>query len=419
MPQDLRDLLDASVASPPTDHLDLAAVVHQGRRRVRRRRHVVVGSVVAATVVAVAAPLALPRLTGSTGAPAAGTPPVGKVVHLSAATDARPGRDYALLSTLTNPDLNSGNGTRIVALTVSGRAVVQDGPHGVHNRSRWGYLDPATDTVDWLPSLPDGDAADQLVSADDERVVLFGYQSLERRLELWTYDAGRGTWLRGDVPTAAVSLSIDTFGGLRVDGDRAWFAVETPKGHRGQRFDLWSAPVAGGQPRDEHLVVGDFDVDGDELTYLGSTNRPDSVLHVRSLSSGADRSVDIRSGSRCNALGLERDGDRVVLRQYCGTRHGVRDDRVQVVTTDGDPVVTLQDDDLESGASSDRYVTLQSFAGRHQGSYVYDLDRERLLRLSTRPTSWSGSQMVAGRYLSWGTGTRDRQGETLRLAQMR
>ena len=41
------------------------------------------------------------------------------------------------------------------------------------------------------------------------------------------------------------------------------------------------------------------------------------------------------------------------MSQYCGTYDdGVRDDRVQVVTTDGEQVVTVQDSGVDGGASS-------------------------------------------------------------------
>ena len=54
------------------------------------------------------------------------------------------------------------------------------------------------------------------------------------------------------------------------------------------------------------------------------------------------------TGERCNLLAFGATDDRVVMSQYCGTYGGgVRDDRVQILTTDGDQVVTLQDSGIE------------------------------------------------------------------------
>ncbi len=41
-----------------------------------------------------------------------------------------------------------------------------------------------------------------------------------------------------------------------------------------------------------------------------------------------------------------------MLSQYCGTYDGgVRDDRVQILTTDGDQVVTLQDSGIDGAVA--------------------------------------------------------------------
>ena len=39
----------------------------------------------------------------------------------------------------------------------------------------------------------------------------------------------------------------------------------------------------------------------------------------------------------------------IALSQYCGTEGAVRDDRVQLVSSSGDPIVTLRGDGVEGG----------------------------------------------------------------------
>ena len=94
--------------------------------------------------------------------------------------------------------------------------------------------------------------------------------------------------------------------------------------------------------------MGDVAFTDTEMVWTDSSNGAAGLVHVRDLASGAERSFDPQAGERCNLLGLGATGDRVVLSQYCGTyADGGRDDRVQVLTTDGDQVVTLQDDGMD------------------------------------------------------------------------
>ena len=76
-------------------------------------------------------------------------------------------------------------------------------------------------------------------------------------------------------------------------------------------------------------------------------------MHVRDLATGEEHDFDPHAGERCNLLAFGAGGDRIVLSQYCGTyADGVRDDRVQILTTDGDQVVTLQDSGVEGGIAT-------------------------------------------------------------------
>jgi hypothetical protein len=170
--------------------------------------------------------------------------------------------------------------------------------------------------------------------------------------------------------------------------------------------------------RDERVDLGDYDVTDGELVYLRD-DRPSSQLHVRTLATGEERVVDTHSGERCNPLGLQRAGNRVALAQYCGTRLTLRDDRVQVITLDGDPVVTVQDTDVSPAVLTDRFVTVNGLRPLQGGAYAYDLERRRMLRLSNSASTWYGGDAGHGERLAWSSGIRDGHGRRTVFADLR
>ena len=89
----------------------------------------------------------------------------------------------------------------------------------------------------------------------------------------------------------------------------------------------------------------------DELTVTSrQKDGAAGMVHVRDLATGEETSFDPELGERCNLLGFDVEGERIAMSQYCGTyQGGVRDDRVQVVTTDGEQVITVQDSGIEGG----------------------------------------------------------------------
>ncbi len=92
------------------------------------------------------------------------------------------------------------------------------------------------------------------------------------------------------------------------------------------------------------------------------------------------------------------------LGEYCGTKHGIRDDRRHVVTTDGRPLVTIQGDGLEAGAVGRGFVTATVFyekTGTPPGTYVYDLDAARLVRISRAVGNVGHGTAAGGRTLTW------------------
>ena len=162
--------------------------------------------------------------------------------------------------------------------------------------------------------------------------------------------------------------------------------------------------------------------------WTDSSNGAAGRVHVRDLATGEDTSFDPRLGERCNLLGFDVAGGRIAMSQYCGTYDdGVRDDRVQVVTTDGEQVVTVQDNGVDGGAlvGGGDYLALTAYDRATGGTYVYDFDEGRLLRLSEGTSSWTvGTGPTPGDQLMWTepagrkVATFGRSGATVHLGEL-
>ena len=106
--------------------------------------------------------------------------------------------------------------------------------------------------------------------------------------------------------------------------------------------------------RDEGLTVGSVALTDRSMVWTDATNGDSGRVHVRDLETGEETAFDPGAGERCNLLGFGATAERVVMSQYCGTyEDGVRDDRVQVVDTEGRQVVTLQGSEIEGALTTD------------------------------------------------------------------
>ena len=127
--------------------------------------------------------------------------------------------------------------------------------------------------------------------------------------------------------------------------------------------------------------MGSLAFTDDAMVWTDSTNGAAGQVHVRDLATGEERPSTRApvSAATCSRFGAA--GDRIVMGQYCGTYDGgVRDDRVQVLDTDGDQVVTLQGSGVEGSLTSvggEGVVTVTSYERGGAGTYVYDLGTER------------------------------------------
>ncbi len=109
-----------------------------------------------------------------------------------------------------------------------------------------------------------------------------------------------------------------------------------------------------------------------------------------------------------------------MLGQYCGTYDGgVRDDRVQVLTTAGRQVVTLQGSSIDGMlARGSDVVTVTSYERGQTGTYVYDLGTGRFLRLSEDVSQWLTSGPAPEGDFLWNTPVNRGNGATQWLGEL-
>lgn len=411
MVNDLRALMREVTSHPPQYLGDLADVVGTGRRRVRvrvRRASAAGGTALAAGAIALASMSWLNP--APTDLAAAGLPRAdGPVVGLATARPAVEGTDYRTLTSHTNEDLSADNGQYFDGVTEDGLILFRDGPRSGQLYPRFALMDPATGEKDWLPALDIAQQQTLSVELSEDRLVLASLQQamvyvFDRNTRMWSStqwpELPRHDQLRIPLvgPDGRLYVQVPATQGRVPEG--GW--PMGPDGEaddssaEGDAFDLWSvSPTDGADVRDEHLRVGSVAFTTDSLVWTDSTNGAAGHVHVRNMTTGAETSFDPALGERCNLLAFSAAGERIAMSQYCGTYDGgVRDDRVQVVTTEGDPIITVQDSGVDGGqlVSGGDYLTLRAYDQATGGVYVYDFEAGRLLRLSEANAVWQVGQ---------------------------
>ncbi len=444
MVNDLKALLRENVAAPPPDGLDVDALMGAGRRRVRRRRAAVLGgaAVVMAGVVAGTA-VSWPSGTGPTGVadgPPAPDAPTSRLADAKAAVE---GRDYRVLASYTNENLDRDNGQYFDGVTDDGLILFRDGPRSDQLYPRMALMDPATGAKDWLPDPPIGQPQTWPVELGADRLVLLAGTSngMKLRLSAYVFDRATRQWSTLQWPSLP-KLGLFPNGKLGPDG-RLYVSVPATQGKPpeggwpvgpdgeaddadadGDTYDLWSVSLTdSADVRNEGMSVGDIAFTDTSMVWTDSTNGAAGLVHVRDLATGNEHSFDPHAGEKCNLLSFGATDDRVVMSQYCGTYDaGVRDDRVQILTTDGEQVVTLQDSGIEGAVAgtggTGRVVTVTSHEGDRAGTYVYDLETGEFLRVSKEVSNfWLNALTRDGQFL-WHTPVNDRHGATQSLGEL-
>jgi hypothetical protein len=426
MVTELRHLLEESVQHPPAEPHDTHAIVGRARRRRTRQRLGVAGSVLAVALVA-SGGYAVVHGSADGDAPVAHTAPVGPVVHLQDAEQAVEGKDYTVGATYLNHNLDRGNGRLYDRVSSDGRVVVsqatrRDPTEVLTEYQRFALQDSATGALTWLPAPTDARYADDhapsgpvVVAVQGDSVVWLDRERSPMPVDI--YDLGSRTWSHLDLRTKSLvdgAKGVVELSGVSLAAGRLYFVPETFQGPSYTR-QLWSVPVDGSAAPRREAVVGDFAIDDGTLVYTEATNRPIGRITVRDLADGAEHSFDPESGDRCNQLSISLAAGIIGLGEYCGRHDGVRDDRVHVLTTDGRPLVTIQGNGVDGGAVGRGFVLATTYGqpGAAAGTFVYDIDAGRLLRLSTGSPKYGPGAAAGGTTLTWSLPVNHRHGMKL------
>ena len=413
MVTELRHLLEESVQHPPAEPHDAAAILRRARARRRRHQVVAAGSALAVLAVAGVAYGVVHELTGGTGAdPVTHTEPVGPVVHPDDAVPVAHRKVVKVFASYMNTHVNSRNERNYEQVTSDGRVLVSQATR--HDQfdplteyTRFGLQDPATGALHWLPAPPGARYADdhapsgpRVVAVEGDTVVWLDHERAPMPIDV--YHLGTRTWSHFTIDAKALPGS-DEAEAPAISGDRLYFVPDSLDTTPTVRRTLWSMPLDGSAAPSEVTRVGDWGIDDDTLVWTDNYNAPASRVTVRNLTTGKEHSFDPQSGDRCNQLSLGVARGVIALGESCGTKDGIDDNRMHVVTTDGKQLVTLQGQGLEAGAVGRGFVTATTFFGRHTpgGTYVYDLDAARLVRISKRPGTLGPSTTAGGRTLTW------------------
>ena len=442
MVNDLRDLLSGTVASPPHDDLDLETVLAGGRSRVRHRRFAFFGGAALATAAVVVTGSFVLVDPGTPDVAASGVPqPDAPTLRLADAVTAVEGTDYRVLASNANENLNRDNGQYFEGMTDDGLILFRDGPRMDQRRPRFALIDPATGDKDWLPDLYIGQTQTRPLELREDRLVLLGSDDdMMSKTVVHVFDRERRQWSTMRWPE--LPAGSDQFGIAMGPDNRIYVPVPVTEGEpppggwpigpegeaddadaAGETHRLWSTSLTDvSDVRDEGLLVGAVAFTDQSMVWTDATNGDVGQVHVRDLETGEERSFDPHSGEKCNLLSFGATGDRIVMEQYCGTYDGVRDDRIQVLDTDGDQVVTLQGSDITGGLTSDAgdgIVKVTSYEPRDEGTYVYDLDSGRFLQITGAVSAWGMAALTPeeGQFF-WNTPRNGRQGMTEHLGEL-
>ncbi len=442
MVNDLRELLRGDVASPPHDNLDLGAVLAGGRRRVRRRRLAVLGGTALATAVVVATGSLASLNGGPPDFASAGVPkPDAPTLRLADAVAAAEGTDFRVLASYTNENLNRDNGQYFEGVADDGLILFRDGPRMDQLRPRFALMDPATGDKDWLPDLDLGQVQTWPIELGGDRLVLTGVRAgMVGKLVAYVFDRERRQWATMTWPD--LPALEDPFGAVVGPDDRLYVPVPDTQGQppeggwpvgpggeaedadaEGDTFRLWSVSLTDRTDvRDEGLTVGSLAFADHSMVWTDASNGDSGRVHVRNLETGEEHAFDPHSGEKCNLLSFGATDDRIVMGEYCGTYEGgVRDDRVQVLDTNGDQVVTLQGSGIEGELTSvagDGLVTVTAYESDGAGTYIYDLDSGRFLRITEDVSQWSTSGPTQEGQFLWNTPENRRRGMTQHLGEL-
>jgi hypothetical protein len=301
-------------------------------------------------------------------------------------------------------------------------------------------MDPTTGTKDWLPDLDIGWSQTWPVELDAHRLVLTGVEDRSGVPVAYVFDRHGRQW--STISWPGLPNSADPISFVPHDGR---LYVRVPASHSqpppggwpigpdgeaddadagGDTYHLWSVSLTDGSDvRDEGLSLGGLAFTKSSMVWTDRANGAAGRVHVRDLSTGEERSFDPDAGAKCNLLTFGATEDRIVMGEYCGTyADGERDDRVQVLRTDGSQLVTIQGSDLEGGLSghggTGDVVSVTAYGGASAGTYVYDLATDRFLRISQGFSRYARAFVGPDGLFTWATPQNHADGETEWVGQL-
>jgi hypothetical protein len=403
----LTTLLEDASAHVPAEPFELDAIVSTGRSRVRRRR--VVAGLATAAVIGLGAALVVPGAGGDGGdnEPTGPTPHV-RVLTLDDAVPAEPGRDYQVLGEFTAHSADHAlTGDFVRGVLPDGTVVVARYPDGRMSTSEVALVGPGGTQVvpapagignylGWVDGNPVFDGND-------------GLALLDRASQQWRQLPGTGL----------------------VDGNATVQPLMSADGH----LYVGEAPTAG----DDTRPLLDVDARAGTATELaagGHVAGHDGVVAWTDRYDGAVREVTVREpdGSTtsfdphsdgCVAHGIGVTADRVVLLTNCRDTAGDYEytdviTRIDVFDLDGTPLTRIEADGEDQGPvrMSDRYLQLSQWSGDRAGSYTYDLESGRFLRVTDALSGLAGNETGVGSTVVWEERLDGDSGATYVVAQM-
>jgi len=374
----LTDLMrDVADRQPDDSVTDPATVTALGRARVRRRR--TTAGLVAAAVVAVAvAPFAIHAASGPEPAP-----PVGKVIRLDSAVPGVAGRDYTVLSRVTNRMLTSRHLTTQGTLP-DGRLIVSrvEGPKARITGN--GVFDPTTEDLTMFPARHVG-----LYLGRDANLLVYGTPNANESnlntapdIPYRVYDLQSGAWR--DLP-ADRGVDLEWGGSFQsqvVSDGMLYVGMDTTPTR-----DLWRVPLDGSSGWKQVGTVGSFGVgEGTYAATQGLGVDPGRII-VRG-SGGETSSWRLPRDPGCVQTDLLGVSSAYVVRGLsCGRGPGGLPTELQILGHGSTPPATVRAGYLILGAVTDTLVTFSvpetaANNGLAPGTFAYHPASGRLVRLS-------------------------------------
>ena len=218
----------------------------------------------------------------------------------------------------------------------------------------------------------------------------------------------RGLWVLGlaDLRWRHILEDTDVSSNLTVqpltgrDG-HIYVAGSASEGEKART--IYDVDLTSGQAT-EFVRGGDVAAYDGRVAWTDAFAAPVRTVTVRD-QAGDTSSFDPHTGD-CIGVGLGITDQRVVLMSNCDEGAGEAEyndvvTRVDVFDLEGNPLARITDDEMGPVRMADRYLTLTSWTGDGEGSYTYDLQTERFLRVTEKMTGLAGNETGIGSTVVW------------------